>query len=312
MLRHQVDKESKNCYGCDMKSSFHQIAQKILDEKGGPMSVSEITEEAIRRGLLDTKGKIPTNTMGARLYMDAKSKAPIFYKADAGKFGLLKWNKNQGNNAASASFKSAAKKVLEEEKRPLSFYDITAIALKKGYLETAGKTPDRSMGAQLYTDIKNNAGKSEFVQLGKNRFGLRSWGMEVIEEEVLKKEKDEAKEVLMNRRRSIVGDPINYKGLIFGPLNENGVIFLFSKMHESLGIFIEAIQPSFPDAKARRKTRRGWEDVWIEFEYKSSSFKVHGHDPKECDIIVCWEHDWKNCPLEVIELKSVISASPTR
>ncbi len=293
-----------------MKSSFHQIAQKILDEKGGPIAASEITKEAIKRGLLSTRGKTPINTMGARLYMDAKSKKPTFYKAGAGKFGLLKWKKDK-NNASASSFKGAARRVLEEEKRPLSFYDIAAIALKKGYLETAGKTPERSMGAQLYTDIKNNAGKSEFVQLGKNRFGLRSWGMEVIEEEVLKKEKDEAKEVLMDRKRSIVGDPINYKGLIFGPLNENGVIFLFSKMHESLGIFIEAIQPSYPDAKARRKTHRGWEDVWIEFEYKSSSFKVHGHDPKECDIIVCWEHDWKDCPLEVIELKKILASNST-
>ena len=291
-----------------MKSSFHQIAQKILKEKGGPMSASEIIEEAIKRGLLNTKGKAPINTMGARLYMDAKGKDPIFYKAGTGKFGLIEWKENKSNNAASAtSFKNAAKSVLKETKKPLSFYDITAMALKKGYLETAGRTPERSMGAQLYTDIKNNGNKSEFVQLGKNRFGLKSWGMEVIEEEVLKKEKEEAKEVLMNRKRSIVGDPINYKGLIFGPLNENGVIFLFSKMHESLGIFIEAIQPSYPDAKARRKTHRGWEDVWIEFEYRSSSFKVHGHDPKECDLIVCWEHDWKDCPLEVIELKSIIS-----
>ena len=28
----------------------------------------------------------------------------------------------------------------------------------------------------------------------------------------------------------------------------------------------------------------------------------------KCDIIVCWEHDWKDCPptIEVIELKSMI------
>ena len=211
------------------------------------------------------------------------------------------------NQQSDFSFKQAAIKILEEEKKPLSFFDITDKARNKGYLKTAGKTPERTMGAQLYTDIKERGNNSPFVQLGKNRFGLRSWNMEVFEEEIIKEEKQEAKEVLMNRRRSIVGDPINFKGLIFGPLNENGVIFLFSKMHEDLGIFIEAIQPSYPDAKARRKTRKGWEDVWIEFEYKSSSFKVHGHDPKECDIIVCWEHDWKDCPLEVIELKNIIS-----
>lgn len=53
-------------------------------------------------------------------------------------------------------------------------------------------------------------------------------------------------------------------------------------------------------------TEKGWEDIWIEFEFKSSQFKFHGHDPKECDMIVCWEHDWKECPIEVIELKSII------
>jgi hypothetical protein len=25
-----------------------------------------------------------------------------------------------------------------------------------------------------------------------------------------------------------------------------------------------------------------------------------------CDIIVCWEHDWPDCPIEVIELRDVI------
>ena len=30
------------------------------------------------------------------------------------------------------------------------------------------------------------------------------------------------------------------------------------------------------------------------------------NDPSECDLIVCWEHDWKECPIDVIELKSVI------
>jgi hypothetical protein len=30
------------------------------------------------------------------------------------------------------------------------------------------------------------------------------------------------------------------------------------------------------------------------------------HDPAKCDIIVCWEHNWPECPLEVIELKKEI------
>ncbi len=159
------------------------------------------------------------------------------------------------------------------------------------------------MGAQLYTDIKKFGDKSPFVQLGKNKFGLREWDISALKNEIEFQEKET---ITIEKKRSIVGDPINFEGLIYGPLNENGVIFLFSKIHDKLGINIEAIQASYPDAKARRKTSKGWEDVWIEFEYKSSQFKIHKHDPKECDIIVCWEHDWKECPLEVIELKSEI------
>src|SRR3989344_572497 len=205
--------------------------------------------------------------------------------------------------------KEAIIRVLTEAGKPLSAEDIKDAAHKSGYLWQNGlpSTPEKTVGAVIYRDIKNDAAKSPFVQLGKNRFGLKSWDLAVIKDEISQHEKEEIEEIVSDRKRSIVGDPINYEGLIYSPLNENGVIFLFSKMHESLGIFIEAIQPSYPDAKARRKTHRGWEDVWIEFEYRSSSFKAHGHDPKECDIIVCWEHDWKNCPLEVIELKSIIS-----
>jgi hypothetical protein len=32
-----------------------------------------------------------------------------------------------------------------------------------------------------------------------------------------------------------------------------------------------------------------------------------GHDPSLCDVIACWEHDWFDCPLEVVELRRVIN-----
>jgi hypothetical protein len=39
-----------------------------------------------------------------------------------------------------------------------------------------------------------------------------------------------------------------------------------------------------------------------------SIFKLHGHDPKKCDVIVCWVHNWPECPkhIEVIELSKVV------
>lgn len=106
--------------------------------------------------------------------------------------------------------------------------------------------------------------------------------------------------------KSIVGDLINFRGLVYAPINENGVIFLFGKVADDLNMYIEEIKPGFPDCIGRRFVGKGWERVAIEFEYQSQNFKQHGHDAKKCDIIICWEHNWKDCPIEVIELKSEI------
>lgn len=292
-----------------LKTTFIEAAYNVLREKAVPLTQEEIIKIAIEKNLINTAGKTPVATMGARIYMDIKKKGDnsLFRKAKRGRFYLREREKNLNESELfkSGSFKGAAHKVLKSANKPLSVQEITNTAIKENLFSSSGKTPKATMGAQLYTDIKRLGEKSLFVQLAKNRFGLRDWGIEILKEEINKQEQE--KEVVIdNRKRSIVGDPINFEGLIYGPLNENGVIFLFSKIHDKLGINIEAIQAAYPDAKARRKTGKGWEDVWIEFEYKSSSFKAHKHDSKECDMIVCWEHDWKNCPVEVIELKKII------
>jgi hypothetical protein len=104
----------------------------------------------------------------------------------------------------------------------------------------------------------------------------------------------------------ITGEPINFRGMVYAPLNEAGVILLFARVMDDLGIIYESSPPGFPDMVGRRKVGNAWQRVRIEFEYKSSNFKQHGHDPSKCDIIVCWEHDWPECPLEVIELRDII------
>ena len=47
------------------------------------------------------------------------------------------------------------------------------------------------------------------------------------------------------------------------------------------------------------------EGVIIEFEAYSSNFGKQGHDKSKCNLIVCWKHDWKECPdsIDVLELK---------
>ena len=111
------------------------------------------------------------------------------------------------------------------------------------------------------------------------------------------------------KRLRIVGPRSQIPDLVYEPVNEQGVIFLFAKYHKELGIeYIEGIQQGFPDAFGRRKIgRTEYEPVDIEFEFRSLDFKNHEHDPNQCDIIVCWEHNWPQCPLEAIELKTALA-----
>ena len=85
---------------------------------------------------------------------------------------------------------------------------------------------------------------------------------------------------------------------------------MFGMLSRELGFIVEVIRKQYPDCVAKREMsgRRGvWESVSIEFEFRSSHFQSHGHDAEECDVIVCWEHDWVECPLEVICLRDVVN-----
>lgn len=109
--------------------------------------------------------------------------------------------------------------------------------------------------------------------------------------------------------RPVYGNHIDFRGLRHEPVNENGVIFLFGIVARELGYSVEAVQAGFPDCEAKRQIDPGkWQRVRIEFEYESRSFRDHGHPADRCDIIVCWRHNWPECPnhIEVVELSKVI------
>jgi hypothetical protein len=77
-----------------------------------------------------------------------------------------------------------------------------------------------------------------------------------------------------------------------------------------LGLIVEAVQSAYPDCEAKRCVdahNNRWQRVRIEFEFSSRNFLVHGHDLAGYDLIVCWEHNWPECPLEIVELRSVIN-----
>lgn len=92
------------------------------------------------------------------------------------------------------------------------------------------------------------------------------------------------------------GTPMRY-----APANEQGVVLLFADYARKRRWRIELIRPGFPDCLARRLNG---EPIRIEFELESKNFALHKHEAKDCDMIVCWEHNWVDKPehLEVVEL----------
>lgn len=105
----------------------------------------------------------------------------------------------------------------------------------------------------------------------------------------------------------VYGRPILTHALATAPTNEMGVLFLFAAMATQLGFMVLRMQSEFPDCEALRLCDHDrWRRVRIEVEFESRNFLLHGHDPRECDLIVCWTHNWPSCPVEVLELSALI------
>ena len=109
--------------------------------------------------------------------------------------------------------------------------------------------------------------------------------------------------------RPLLGAVTQLPGLAHEPVNEMGVILLFGMVAQQLGFIVESVQAGFPDCEARMEMQPGrWQRVRIEFEYESRSFRQHNHDAEQCDLIICWRHNWKGCPpkLQVLELSRMM------
>jgi hypothetical protein len=109
--------------------------------------------------------------------------------------------------------------------------------------------------------------------------------------------------------RPIYGDPLTWPELAYEPVNEAGVVFAFGAVARRLGFVVLRLQTEFPDCEAMWRVARGqWQRIRIEFEFESRNFLKHKHDPKGCDVIICWVHNWPECPpnIVVVELSKVM------
>lgn len=108
-------------------------------------------------------------------------------------------------------------------------------------------------------------------------------------------------------RTGIYGKLMRYGPMVCEPTNEQGVLFLFGAMAEKLGFALLQIGTAFPDCEVFRVVDGDrLERVKAEIEYESRNFLKHLHDVKGCGLIICWKHNWPECPLPVIELSKAV------
>lgn len=115
----------------------------------------------------------------------------------------------------------------------------------------------------------------------------------------------------LRKGRPVYGNPVSFQRFRHEPLNEQGVVLLFGMLAGKLGFIIDTVQKGFPDCEAIRHVAPGrWQRVLIEFEFESRNFRDHGHPTDGCDLIVCWRHNWPDCPshIEIVELSSMIGS----
>lgn len=194
-----------------MKLSALDAAYQVLKASGKPMEIRELTRQILEQGLWETKGKTPWDTVAAQMYTElnrlgAKSR---FVKAGKGQVwgaaGVVSAYKAgpkpkmAKDSTPKMTFLNAAEYVLKSQskKAPMHYEAITKIALEKHLLATSGKTPDATMGAQIYEDIKRSRRKGELPRfdLCKGMVSLTAWQKTGINLHIDQHRKDIGKQI---------------------------------------------------------------------------------------------------------------------
>lgn len=122
---------------------------------------------------------------------------------------------------STLSFKAAALKILQESKRSMSTAEIYQSAMEQNLIKTTGETPEATMGAQIYTDIKKNGDSSPFVKVGKGLFAAASTSNREKTPEQIIQEYNKAQKTAL-KERLLSTDPFIFEHLVGDLLEKLG------------------------------------------------------------------------------------------
>lgn len=103
--------------------------------------------------------------------------------------------------------------------------------------------------------------------------------------------------------RSIVGDLIGRRNIVYAPVNRAGVLLLFARLLDEFDMLVEETAEDCSYVVVRRRVDDGWERIQVNLAYKSSGFQNGNYDKEQ--LLICWHHDWQDCPLNVFELRAL-------
>jgi hypothetical protein len=107
--------------------------------------------------------------------------------------------------------------------------------------------------------------------------------------------------------KSFVGDPVQWPGLVYSPLNGAGLIFALGAIAASTGLLFEEFHEDCRTAICRRKTESGWERLRVAFAIQSSAYLDTSDD---VDLLICWLDDAsEDISIPRLALSKLIAAS---
>ncbi len=115
---------------------------------------------------------------------------------------------------------------------------------------------------------------------------------------------------VIDKNRAVMGEPFAPLAMTHAPVNELGTMVLFGMLAGLLGFEINAVWGKYPDCNVTQQVEPGKRQAQrVEVEFESRNFARHKHPARKCDVLICWIHNWKECPkrIQVIELKSVVA-----
>ena len=213
--------------------NIQDAAAQVLKDAGKPLHAKEIVKRIIEAGLWKTKSKTPVATVSARLYSEINKRGnqSTFVKVNPRTFFLRDTqiiavcdakeleprNVNPSVNPVETySFLDAAEKVLDQfgNRKPMHYREITDTAKDQGWLSTSGKTPEATMNAKMWAEIRRAKARGElgrFEHTSRGYYSLVKWMGTGLAQQISKHNRKIRKKLLS---RLMDLDPFQFEELV--------------------------------------------------------------------------------------------------